>query len=361
MNQEIFSLKRDATELDPILLNGRVLLHGESWIAIPREIVPSILGVESIVFELIRSADLLKPSQAKIWLRAARLERLIMVLIPCLIVLSYGVGKGWESSWMTAFFSLMGVIFLQVSVNALSDAEDYLRLIDLPGRLGGSGVIQKGWANARQLKNLGYFSLFAGALCGVPVVLKYPPVLILIGLLAAMGVLSYSSKPIGIKYRILGDISIFILLGPLLTLGYSLSVFGRLDLSAVFIGSFCGLISCSVSHLNNLQDIEFDRASGISTLASKLGFKASRYFLVGLYAAAFMILLGGLVWKYFPFYPGVFTFALLPSLIKLVTKVFKASGPASALLNGIRLDAMRLYWKLGGLLLVGVLFSYLAG
>jgi 1,4-dihydroxy-2-naphthoate octaprenyltransferase len=252
-----------------------------------------------------------------------------------------------------AFSTFLGVICLQISVNALNDVEDHLRLIDLPGTLGGSGVIQKGWMSAFQLNTLGYVFLGLGILGGLPAVLIRPPLLLCFGLLGVLGVLAYSGKPLGIKYRALGDLVIFVLLGPLIAMGFAQAVMGRFDLSVFCLGSAFGFLSCAILHANNFQDIEFDSSYGIRTLATSLGFQGSRLFFGILIGLSFVSLASGCLFGELPMGVLLLTCLGLPVAWTLIFRVFKASGPASALLSGLRHDVAKFHWIFGGLVLAG--------
>ncbi len=357
MNQKILTLKKDATDLMPVLLTGQVMRHGELWLALPREITFERGNFGSVIFELVRSQDLQKPSQLKVILKAIRLDSLGMTLAPCLSVLSYLLSQERSIDWVIVITALLGALFFHISVNALNDVEDHMRLVDLPGTLRGSGVIQKGWMSAKQLSLFAYIALLLGTVFGLPAVLKQPIFLLGIGSAAVLGVLAYSSKPFGMKYRALGETFVFFLMGPLLSTGFALAVSGMASWPIGLIGCFFGFLSAAVLHTNNLQDIEFDRANGVATLASQLGFQTSRYFLVILYSAAFILLFMSCLFGELPL--GLLLSGLLTLIpvVHLILHVFRASGPASALLDSIRFKTAKIHWMAGILACLGLLIS----
>src|SRR4051812_35880372 len=114
-------------------MTGNVTRHGESLIALPREVV-SMDGVpDTILFELVRPEEVQKPAFLPIWFQAIRPRLLILALCPCLATFVYGFRhQSIILPWVvvSAFF---GAGFFQIAVNVLNDVEDHLRLIDLPG------------------------------------------------------------------------------------------------------------------------------------------------------------------------------------------------------------------------------------
>lgn len=87
--------------------------------------------------------------------------------------------------------------------------------------------------------------------------------------------LFYSADPIGLKYRGLGDICIFLCFGPLLMEGTSLTLCGRLDYAVLVYSVPIGLLTTCILHANNTRDIDADKAGGAVTLAMALGFDKS--------------------------------------------------------------------------------------
>jgi 1,4-dihydroxy-2-naphthoate octaprenyltransferase len=358
VNQEIFCIRRDEVNLQSILYDGTLIRHGELWSAFPRELVRNPFGAESIIFEIVRPGGIARPSPWKIGLQAIRLRNLSLTLMPGIAIGLNGLLLQWEPSFEVGILAILGAVFFQISVYALNDVEDHIRLIDLPGGQGGSGVIQKGWVSARQLRLFGYFNLLLGLACGIPAVIQRPQILLWVGAVGVLGVLAYSNRPIGMKYRALGGFLIFALVGPLLALGYSLAIFGHYDLSVLLIGMFFGFFAFAVSHTKNLQNIEIDRSLGVHTLATQMDFKKGRHFLVALYFLAYVTLGAG---SLFGVLPQVFILPILgiglPLLARDLRKIYKASGPVSALLVSSVAEASRLYLYHGLLIWIGLILS----
>ena len=102
----------------------------------------------------------------------------------------------------------------------------------------------------------------------------------------------YTADPFSLKRYALGDITIFLMFGPLLMAGVNLAVIGSqldgmstpstvlsaLDSDVLAYSVPVGLLTVAILHANNTRDIDADRKAGISTLAMYLGRVRSYYF-----------------------------------------------------------------------------------
>lgn len=352
---EVLCIRRDSAQLAPLLLEGRVFKEGKSWAVLPREWVNSSGNEEeSIVFEVVPVEALMKPSKWRVFQKAIRMESLTMTLSPGVSIFLFGLCRGWTPHLWVGFLALLGVISFQIAVNLFNDVEDHLRLVDLPGTLKGSGVLQKGWLSAQRMQFFAYCALGVGILFGLPAVFVNPTILLGIGIASAVAVISYSNRPFGMKYRLGGDFLIFFFSGPLLALGLSQAIFQTWEAGVLELGFCFGFLSWAIFHAHRLQDLGVQDSK---TLSSRLGFQKSRYFLSILHLLAFGAIFYGILAHDLPL---VLTpiFALgIPQVVQLNRLIYKASGPSSALLGNIRSDAARLHIRLGFLLGVGFLLS----
>lgn len=301
---------------------------------------------QDILFERVDS-DTQGPSTLGIWFKAIRAISLTATFMPSMAILLWFQLMEVAINPYLAASSIMGVLFLQVSVNLFNDVGDYLKLIDLPTSLGGSGVIQNGWLTCKQVKEGAQVSLIIGCLLGLPALWASPAGVLLCGFLAVIGVVTYSGKPFNLKYKALGDVAVYGLCGPILTMGLSYGISGELQLGVLLIGSYFGFAAAAILNANNMNDIKVDTNRGAVTLASVLGFKLARKLQLGYYIAAFFSLYlllehSGLI---------IFIPLLLLPLAWAQYKKLKATNNSSDVsLENIRFDAAKLHLLMGGLL-----------
>lgn len=304
---------------------------------------------QDVLFERVHTEA---PAKLKSWLVAIRAISLTATLMPALAVCLWLMAMEVSIQWFPTLCAIAGVLFLQIAVNLFNDVGDYLKLIDLPTSLGGSGVIQKGWLTTKQVRNGAWFSLVLGCLLGVPALMQAPVGILACGLMAVFGVIGYSGKPFNLKYRALGDFAVFALCGPILTMGVSYAATGAIEAGVLLIGCFFGFAAAAILNANNMNDIVVDTGRGAATLASVIGFQLARNWQAAYYMAAY-VSIGLLVEasSYWVMLPMV----TLPLAIKQIATLKRAAHSSDDALAEIRFDAAKLHLLMGVCLCVGLL------
>jgi len=345
-----------------ILLDAAYESEGKNWLALPREVVGASAHEKRVVLAL-HSREAITPRKRNLgfWLQTIRAPSLTASATPGLAILFLGQALSWNADFGLFALALAGVLFLQIAINIWNDVYDHLRLIDLPGTLGGSGILMEGSLSARQLNRIAWICLALGVGAGLPVLWSHPSVIFLIGGVAVLGVLGYSGPPLNLKYRALGDLNVFLLCGPLLTAGFSMATFARVSPEVFLLGAYFGFAAVGILHSNNLQDIPVDAKSGARTLASLLGFARSRHFLWILYVLAWATLAAAASLAKLPWIAFFATLVAWPPTALLVRSALRASGPESGHLAGIRLKTAQLHLLMGLSLCAGLIALRFAG
>lgn len=352
---EIMSLPAKSAQCRAQLMDFCVIKNNQKYRALPREVMRG-----EVIFELKSEEAFCARPTLGTWFRSLRAISLTATFLPCVSVVLYAFLNGRTIDWPIAALAILAAVLLQVAVNLLNDFEDYLRLIDLPGSLGGSGVLTNGLIKAKTLQRVAFGFLLAGILCGVPALLRNFESLIWIGGIAVLGVVGYSGKPFRFKYVALGDLSVFVLVGPLLTLGIDVAATGTWSTTSLLLGLVFGFLSAGILHANNMQDIVSDTQSGAQTLASKIGFKASRYLFLSYYVLAYACLVAGYFFGQMKWEVFLAVGLSLPLSTALVKRTFRASGPLSPQLGLIRILSAQTHLGVGVALIVALFVRGLA-
>lgn len=336
MTQEIYSLKKDTQELHAALWQGKVTHYGEDWIALPREV---IRPGESVIFEITRVTDLNKPSLAFILWKAIRPETFYWSVVPFVLICLFGMTQGAHPAWGVGLCSLLGIFFLQMAVRFWSDVEDHLRLVDLASDR--FSVLRNGWISAKEMKLLGNWALGMGVGLGLPALWVCPQWIFALGVIGVLGLVGFAKKPWSLKYRGFQDVLILIWIGPLLCLGYAQSLFHAPYGSGTLpLGLCLGALACAIPHASHLQDFKSAQKSGIE-------FRFSRHLFLCFYLFAYGVLgvasvTGFISWGFF-----WSAMTVAPWVLGMIVRVYQASGPVSALLGEVKLQALRIYVLMG--------------
>lgn len=194
-----------------------------------------------------------------------------------------GIVMGTALAWadrsfhaLPALAALCVALLLQMGSNVANDVYDFERGADTPGRQGPQRVTQAGWLTPAQMKR-GLYAIFAvAAFIGLYLVLLRGPALALVGLAAIAAAVAYTGGPFPLAYYGLGDLFVFIFFGLVSVAGSYYVQTGSISAAALRMSIAVGLIITDILVVNNLRDLENDRAAGKRTMAVRIGEPGTR-------------------------------------------------------------------------------------
>lgn len=222
----------------------------------------------------------------KNWISAFRLRTLFLAVAT--VVLGSGLALHEGSFSITTFvLAFLLAVSIQILANLANDLGDYQKGTDTTGlRQGPTRAVQSGNISPQQMKSaIAIFSaicMITGLLL-VTGILPYIPrssAAILIGLGGAsiLAALFYTLGKYAYGYKGWGDLLAFIFFGPIPVIGTYFLHTHVLNFQPVLPAIGIGLISTMILNINNMRDIENDRASGKITLAVKLGINRAKIY-----------------------------------------------------------------------------------
>ncbi len=209
------------------------------------------------------------PSSVVRWWRAIRPHSLVTAAAPVLVAGGVAVHDGVIRP-LAFILALIGVSLLLIGVNLGNDYFDFRSGADPPIGQGQrplqSGVLPPRWFLFGSLIAFG-----VSGCIGVILALWSPPEILMIGIGGALLGFFYTAPPLRLGYRALGEVVVFLLLGPGAMLGAYVVSTGRLAVLPVWASVPIGLTVAALLHANNLRDLAEDARTGKRTLAVCLG------------------------------------------------------------------------------------------
>jgi 1,4-dihydroxy-2-naphthoate polyprenyltransferase len=258
------------------------------------------------------------------WLLAARPKTLPAAVAPVLVGCAVAWAEGAFSP-LPALAAFAVALLLQIGANLANDVADFRRGADTVDRLGPVRVTQSGLLSARQVAIATGVVLALAAVPGLYLVSRGGPLFALIGVLALLAAVADTAGPKPYGYAGLGEIFVFLFFGPVAVTGTAYVMMQTLSSLAIAASIPLGCLVTAILVVNNLRDIETDRAAGKRTLAVRLGQGATRreyaVLLAVAYAAPLLIWFGGLT----PPWP-MLAWATAPLAMLLVRRVWTVSG-----------------------------------
>ncbi len=233
-------------------------------------------------------------------------------LVTCMFVFFlFRQQAGIHPNWLFGVLSIVGAVIFQISGNLISDFFDYKRGVDREDTFGSSRLLVNGTFAPKTILRLGLGFLFSGALLGSFLVYYTGWPLLVIGGLGFISALFYYK----FKYVALGDLLIFIVYGPLISLGTFYTMTGGVDWRVIWLSIPIGCITVNILHANNTRDIAHDKRAGIRTQAMLLGIKGSIAEYILLLVVAYGVLAGMVITGFLP-WPVLGIVLTLPVAVK---------------------------------------------
>ncbi|MGK7311136.1 MAG: 1,4-dihydroxy-2-naphthoate polyprenyltransferase [Candidatus Longimicrobiales bacterium M2_2A_002] len=191
--------------------------------------------------------------------------------------------------WGPALAALAGALLLQIGANLANDLFDYEKGADTEHRLGPTRVVQSGLLSPTAVRRATALVFLLAALVGGYLAWVGGWVIVAIGLAAIAAAIAYTGGPYPLGYNGLGDIAVFIFFGLVAVCGTAYVQAGYVPALAWIAAVPVGTLITAILVVNNVRDIETDRAAGKRTLAVRLGRRAAVAEYALLLAAAYAV------------------------------------------------------------------------
>jgi 1,4-dihydroxy-2-naphthoate octaprenyltransferase len=288
----------------------------------------------------------ISPTQA--WILASRPKTLPAAAAPVVVGTAVAVSEGVFSAG-PAVAALIGALLIQIGTNLANDVFDFKKGADTTERLGPMRVTQAGLLSPNQVLVGMWLTFGLAALVGLYLVYVGGWPVVLIGVLSILAGIAYTGGPFPLAYNGLGDIFVFIFFGLVAVCGTYYVQAGTITEAVVWAAVPMGFLATAILVINNLRDIDTDRATGKKTTAVRLGRTGAQFEYFGLIIGAYLTPL-------LMFITGVssgwilLSWVTLPMLKPLFRMVLRVTGRPlnNALAGTARLElAFSLFFSVG--------------
>ncbi len=267
--ESLISIRRE----DSAFVNYLKGTFSNEWRAIPTENLNLDVKKDYITFKLVAVERVPQVSWLKFIYRVLRLEGLSLSIGGLLAAVFYLTTLNRDVNLALAAACFLPVTSLHIAMNLFNDYYDHLKGVD---QIGSVKSIQMGWVRAIDLYNWGWVFLGFGIFSGLAVLAASTQPTYLVAMLAGFGILEFSSNRFGLKYLGYGEVTLFLLTGPLLVIGFIWTVSSSLELRDLLLGFFLGTLTVTFMHLNNMRDILSAAHAGVINLATRYGFDRAK-------------------------------------------------------------------------------------
>lgn len=199
-----------------------------------------------------------------------------------------------------ALASFAIALLLQIGSNLANDVYDDERGADTAERLGPQRATHQGWLTRRQVKTgMGIVFALAFAL-GLYLTWVRGWLVLVIGVAAILSAIAYTGGPYPLGYHGLGEVFVFTFFGPVSVVGTYWVQTGAAKVDAWAVSVPLGLLITAILVVNNLRDIEQDRAAGKRTIAVRIGARATKVQWAALVALAYVAVIASVAARIHP-------------------------------------------------------------
>lgn len=235
---------------------------------------------ERVTFEIRPIETISMPGFFKRWYLIFKFQNFLLVVLPLALVFVKNFISNNIDEPILAGFSAAGALLLYAAVSLASDVQDHVRGLDRILPQNQNQALPGGWVTAHKLRKLSYMLLAGAVIMGSPALVSFPEILWTILPLAALGVVGLISYKAGLKYRTWSEWVVFLMLGPLLTVGYQLAMGADLDVGVIFIGVLTGWLAVFLLHLKNWHHMMVHSQARLNNTVARFGFEKSKKFII---------------------------------------------------------------------------------
>lgn len=295
-----------------------------------------------------------KNAHLKIWWRASRPFSYPASIVPAILGCVVAWVEGYKIDLIYAIAALIGAVAVQAGANLLADYFDFKCGQDRTGTMGGSGVIVDGSLSARAVFLGAVVAFSIASIIAISMILRVGGDMIWLIVAGAILGAGYSFPPLGLKYRALGDISVFAGFGIGITLGSHMVQSGAISMMAFIASMPMGLLIAAILHANNIRDVEDDVKVSVRTLPIIVGVYGAKRIYALLVFGAYLSLAISTMLGAIPL-GSLSSFITLPIAIRSVARVWRAKAPYRASLIDMDGETAKLNLAFGVTMIIGMI------
>ena len=302
---------------------------------------------ESVTFELKNVSDIKKPGIFVFLSSLVKLNSFILILLPLFYIFTKNYSTGLisnpQSNTLSITLAALAVIFLFAGLNIRNDVNDHISGFDRVNLDSKPKPIRMGWISAHKAARVSLILIFIASILAGPVVFFHPELIRVVVVLLVLFFIGRFAKKNSYKQQHLGELILFILVGPVLASGYQMALGAAIDIEVLSFGVLWGFAVSYLIQVNNFSHIMTSSQSGISNSMTKLGFDRAQKFLVWSWS---MFLL---TWIFFHYlYAEVFAAIIVTVLLILwsipfLKKILNIKSPMGSGLQQIHREAQKTF------------------
>ncbi len=216
-----------------------------------------------------------KMAMWRVWFDAARPRTLGAAFGPVLIGSGIAHHEGRFDPY-SMLCALVGALLIQIGTNYANDYGDFVKGADTSERMGPRRATQSGLVSPSAMRAAAAIAFALACVPGAYIVYRGGWPFVAVGVISILCGVLYTAGPYPLAYVGLGELFVLIFFGLVATCGTYYLHTHTLTYPIILAGLGQGAIAVALLAINNLRDIDQDRAAGKRTLAVRFGVQFAR-------------------------------------------------------------------------------------
>jgi len=299
-----------------------------------------------------------RPAAWRVWWRLARPFSLTASIVPVLVGGSLAFATGDLRSPSLFVAMLVASVLIQIATNMFNEYFDFRHGLDTPETVGIAGAIVRGHVPAAQVFWAAVACLVLALGLGLAIVARTSLAVLVAGVASALAGFLYTGGPLPIAYTPLGEVEVFLFMGPMIVgLAYFIQA-GTLSAGALWASIPIGCLVAAILLANNLRDVVADGKVGRHTVPVTFGRWTGLALYAALFVAAYVTNVAAVVAGQLPV-TALFPIVLVGVPPKLVRLFVSTEDPRA--LNAAVRGSAQLHARFGLLFALGIAVGPLIG
>lgn len=294
--------------------------------------------------------------QLKAWIQASRPFSFTASMTPVFLGAALVPFLGQSARWELMPLIVIASLLIHAATNIVSEYFDYVKGVDGPDTYGGSRVLVEKQLTPQQTLTGGMILFAITACIGLVFVAIHGWPILMLGIVGLLGGIFYTATPVGYKYLGLGDLFVFLLMGPLMVIGSFYVLTGTYQNGVFLISLPVGFLVAAILSGNNLRDILHDTQAGINSTATVLGHRWARLEYSGLVVGAYVVTIGIVAFGILPLWSLLTLLTIFPA-IKNIKAALKSDTHSPKQISMLDAQTAQLHLTFGVLLMISVLLG----
>ncbi|WP_077615756.1 1,4-dihydroxy-2-naphthoate polyprenyltransferase [Caenibacillus caldisaponilyticus] len=290
----------------------------------------------------------------RIWWQLLRPHTLTASFVP--VILGTAIALSYGRIHILLFIAmLVASLLIQAATNMFNEYFDYKRGLDTADSVGIGGTIVRDGIPPQVVLNLAYLFCFAAMLIGVYICMATSWWLALVGTMCILAGYLYTGGPYPIAYTPFGELVSGLFMGLIIVLISFYIQTGTVTMTSVLLAVPIAILVAGILMANNIRDLDGDKEKGRRTLAILLGRKRAVAFLTGMFAVAYIWIVGLMIFRVESAWLLIVFFSL-PKAFQ-AAKLFKGKTQSIQLMPAMKATA-QMHTLFGMLLSLGLILDF---